>query len=71
MNAFLVSVLTFWNDLKDRASGEKGATATEYALLIAFVALAIIGGAVVFGTALSGWFSDLGTNINSWAKAPA
>jgi pilus assembly protein Flp/PilA len=71
MNAFLVSILTFWNDLKDRAEGEKGATATEYALLIAFVALAIIAGATLFGTALSNWFSDLAGNIGSWAKAPA
>ncbi|MEA5453422.1 Flp family type IVb pilin [Sinomonas sp. JGH33] len=71
MNALMVSLLTFWNDLKDRANGEKGATATEYALLIAFVALVIIVGAGLFGTALSNWFSDLATNIGSWAKAAA
>lgn len=71
MNTLMVSILTFWNGLKERAADEKGATATEYALLIAFVALAIIVGATLFGTALSNWFSSLADNIASWAKAPA
>jgi pilus assembly protein Flp/PilA len=71
MNTLFATLISFWNDLTDRAKGEKGATATEYALLIAFVALVIIVGAGLFGTALSNWFSDLAVNIGSWAKAGA
>ena len=46
---------------------EKGATATEYALLVAFIAFAIIIGVTAFGTTLSGYFSGLGTTVSGWA----
>ena len=66
MNAFLVSILTFWNDLKDRAEGEKGATATEYALLVGLIALIIVVGVGLFGQALNSWFSSLATTVGRW-----
>ena len=46
---------------------ESGATATEYAMLIVFVALAIAVGAQAFGTALTDLFTRAGaalTGIN-------
>ena len=46
---------------------ERGATATEYALLVGFIALALIAGVTVFGTALNGvfnGFSSTVTNLN-------
>ncbi len=46
---------------------ESGATATEYAMLIVFVALAIAVGAQSFGTALTDLFTRAGaalTGIN-------
>lgn len=46
------------DDVRDR-----GATATEYALLVAFIALAIIVGVTAFGTALNNFFSDLGQRV--------
>lgn len=63
MNAFLVSLMTFWNHINDRAENEKGATATEYALLVAFIALAIVGGVTAFGGQLNTFFNDLGGQI--------
>jgi pilus assembly protein Flp/PilA len=67
----MVSVLAFVSGIKERLASEKGATATEYSLLIAFVAFAIIVGAAAFGDALSKWFSDLGTEVGTWVtKAP-
>jgi pilus assembly protein Flp/PilA len=66
----MVSVLAFVSGIKDRLESEKGATATEYSLLIAFVAFAIIVGAGLFGTALSNWFSDLATEVNGWTTGP-
>ena len=56
--SFLISVL-------DKRS-EKGATATEYSLLVGLIALAIVIGVGAFGTALDTWFSDLGTTVSGW-----
>jgi len=42
---------------------ERGASATEYAMLIVFVALAIAAGAQTFGTDLSNWFTRTATSI--------
>ena len=46
---------------------EKGATATEYALLVAFIAFAIIVGVTAFGGALSGYFSRLSSTVSGWS----
>jgi Flp pilus assembly pilin Flp len=43
---------------------EDGATTTEYAMLVVFVALAIAVGAQAFGTSLSGFFSNVASSIS-------
>lgn len=68
MTTLMVSVLAFVSGIKDRLESEKGATATEYSLLVAFIAFAIIIGVGAFGTALNSWFSDLGTTVDGWAN---
>lgn len=70
MTTLMVSVLAFVSGVKDRLSSEKGATATEYSLLIAFIAFLIIGGVTVFGNALDKWFTDLGTEVGKWVVKP-
>lgn len=70
MTSLMVSMMAFVAGVKDRLSSEKGATATEYGLLIAFVAFAIIAGAIIFGTSLASWFSDLGGVVKTWSKTP-
>jgi pilus assembly protein Flp/PilA len=45
-------------DAKDR-----GATATEYAMLVAFIAVAIVAAVTFFGGALSDFFTGLGHKI--------
>ena len=45
---------------------ERGATASEYALLIVFVALAIAVGAQTLGTGISSLFSTIGADISSF-----
>ncbi len=40
-----------------------GASMVEYAFLIGLIALAVIAGAVLIGSALSGDFSDVGTSL--------
>ena len=44
-------------------SRDRGATATEYGLLVLFVALAIVGGVTLFGTQLNSLFSSLGSQV--------
>ena len=66
MTGLMVSMLAFVAGVKDKLASEKGATATEYSLLVAFIAFAVIGGATIFGNALSAWFSDLGTTVGAW-----
>ena len=44
---------------------EGGATGTEYAMLVVFIALAIAVGAQTLGTDLSGLFSTIGTTLSN------
>ena len=46
-------------------SDERGATATEYAMLIVSVAVAIAGGANLLGQGISNLFSQIGSYISS------
>ena len=40
-------------------SNERGAVATEYAVLIAFMVVLIVGGVALFGGDLAAWFGGL------------
>jgi pilus assembly protein Flp/PilA len=53
--------------LTAREKNEKGATATEYGLLVALIAMIIVFGVGMFGTALDGWFQALATTVGGWA----
>ena len=44
---------------------EEGASAIEYVLIGGLVAVAIVGGFVVFGPALSDWFTNTGHYITN------
>jgi Flp pilus assembly pilin Flp len=46
--------------------GEEGATATEYIILLVFIALAIIVGAAVLGGAINGAFERAETTISTF-----
>lgn len=45
---------------------DDGATATEYGLLVAFIAFLIILGVTAFGGALNTYFGDLATEVGTW-----
>jgi Flp pilus assembly pilin Flp len=47
-------------------AGEEGATATEYIVLLVFIALAIIAGAILLGGAINGAFTKAKTNIETF-----
>jgi pilus assembly protein Flp/PilA len=44
---------------------ERGATATEYAMLIVFIALAVATGAQAFSGGLNTWFTAVGASIGN------
>lgn len=66
MTALMVSVLAFVSGVKDRLSSEKGATATEYSLLVGLIALVIVAGVTLFGTNLQTFFSSLAVKVGNW-----
>ncbi|GAB15650.1 Flp family type IVb pilin [Arthrobacter globiformis] len=68
MTTLMVSVLAFVSGIKDRLESEKGATATEYSLLVAFIAFIIVAGVTTFGNGLSAWFAELGGHVAAWAN---
>ena len=45
---------------------DKGATATEYGLLVGLIALIIVVGVGFFGDALNAFFQGLGGTVNNW-----
>ncbi len=53
-----------WATMTARFRKEAGAVATEYALLIALVALAIIAAVIALATAISGAFNGAATTIS-------
>lgn len=66
MTGLMVSMLAFVSGVKGKLESEKGATATEYSLLVAFIAIGIIIAVTAFGTALAGWFGEMSAEVNTW-----
>lgn len=57
-------ILQAW--LQTDFKSQKGATATEYSLLVGLIALVIVAGVTAFGGALNSWFTSLGTTVGGW-----
>lgn len=53
----------WWNDLKTRAREEGGATAVEYALMVALIAAVIIVAVTTLGENAEAKFTSVGTAI--------
>ncbi len=49
-----------------RLANRKGASAVEYALIIAVIALVMVAGAVVLGTSLEQLFTNIGATLQSY-----
>ena len=56
---------TWWADLKERATEEHGATAVEYALMVALIAVVIIAAVTLIGNSASTKFSQVGSAVNN------
>jgi pilus assembly protein Flp/PilA len=66
MTSLMVSMTAFIAGIKERFESEKGATATEYSLLVGLIALVLVAGVGFFGGELDKWFSTLGTTVSGW-----
>lgn len=55
----LLTFISFWTAKTE----DRGATMVEYALLVSLIAIVAIVGVTLFGSALSGFFSDLAGNL--------
>jgi len=56
-------VQTMWWGVRERITDERGAIATEYALLLLLIAIAIVTAATALGTAIKGKFSEACTEL--------
>jgi Flp pilus assembly pilin Flp len=61
--ALYVGAQTLWADLRGKVSREDGAVATEYALLLVLIALAIIAAAIALGVAIAAVFQRGATTL--------
>jgi pilus assembly protein Flp/PilA len=62
----MIPVLVFIAGIKDRFTSEKGATATEYGLLVGLIALIIVAGVGLFGQNLNAFFNKLAGVVGGW-----
>ena len=58
-------VAAWWSDLRVRALEEKGATAVEYALMVALIAIVIVAAVAFLGKAASNKFSTIGSGVQN------
>ena len=58
-NKFIVALAT----LLPKQDSDRGATVVEYALLVALIALAVIGAVTIFGQQLAAFFTSLGNRL--------
>ncbi len=63
--ALYVGAQTLWADLRGKVKREDGAVATEYALLLVLIALAIIAAAILLGSAIANVFTKGATTLNN------
>ncbi|MGO4186074.1 Flp family type IVb pilin [Pseudarthrobacter sp. TAF60_1] len=66
MKNLLLVIQTLEGWLQTDFKSQKGATATEYSLLVGLIALVLVVGVGAFGGALNTWFSNLGTTVTGW-----
>ena len=50
---------------------EEGANLVEYALLVTFIAIVVVGGASLLGASLDAWFTALSGAVDNMAAAVA
>jgi len=57
-----------WSLARQLAQEEEGASAIEYALITALIAMVLIVGVTALGTNLNTWYNNMATTIAAWAS---
>lgn len=57
----IMAIFSFFTSPKQ--DSDRGATVVEYALLVALIALVVIGAITVFGQQLAAFFTNLGNRL--------
>ena len=57
--------MRFWTLIKRFCADEEGSTATEYAVMLAMILMAVIVGLMAFGGGVSGWWTNIDTELNT------
>jgi pilus assembly protein Flp/PilA len=65
MLSLYTGLTTWWADLKERLSEDRGATAVEYALMVALIAVVIILAVTFVGTSAESKFEEVGSAVNN------
>jgi pilus assembly protein Flp/PilA len=60
-----VGVTTWWADLKHRLTEDGGATAVEYALMLALIATIIVVAVAFLGKSVSNQFNSVGSGVDN------
>ena len=58
-----MKVQCWWGDLRLRAQEERGATAVEYAIMLAFIAAVIVAAVALLGRATNSKFTDFNSKF--------
>jgi len=58
------------NTIRQLTGEEDGATATEYAITVGFIAIVIVAGTGLFGLSLNGYFDHLTTGVKTALGIP-
>jgi pilus assembly protein Flp/PilA len=64
MQQLSTRLMTWWAELRERLSEDRGATAVEYALMVALIAVVIIAAVTLLGTSASDKFSQVGSAVS-------
>jgi pilus assembly protein Flp/PilA len=66
MQRLMLTFLALFGGADKPEAGDRGATATEYALLVALIAIVIAVAVGFFGSQLSTFFNAIGTTVQGW-----
>lgn len=69
MNKLLGMIVAMHIRILDITEKDRGATATEYAMLIAFIVITLVAAMVIFGGAVTDFFTAIGGTISGWATS--
>ena len=58
--------MTIKKFIKNFIQEEEGATAVEYAIMVALIGAVAIGAVIILGTAVRDEFSEVGTSLNAF-----